>query len=247
MRIGSRMSDERAEYLTRKYGLNKPPQRHNTIATTLLLGELLSTELYNWKPGSGGLVWLFDPATNEDLSAVATRHMADLRAGLLAGTMAPLSAVGCAEVNQRHDTIWVHVVGSPRLTAVKATEGDVAAFAASFQATWRAVVDGLGPSSCEVKLARWCDDKTQFLPYHCGSYLLLIPACGQCRQHTILTANDGRVINEIVAHERLSLAAELPQHIAADQGRPRWRHVLFSLWQALCEAARRLSSVWRSR
>ena len=210
MKIGNGIDDDRAEYLSAKYGLNQPPQRENTILTTLLMGELLSTELNNWRPGEKAMVWLFDEANNPDLAAVAARHLADLRAGLLDKTIAPLSAVGCAEVNHRHDTIWVHVPGSPRLATVKATERDVAAFAQSFQATWRAVVDGLTGRHCEFKLAGWCDDQLQFWPHHVGVYLLLIPACGQCRQHATISANDGHILNAITAHESLRAAPELP-------------------------------------
>jgi hypothetical protein len=234
------MNPARRAALVHKYGLDLPPDPQNTVATTLLTAELLGTEMYNQRPGEMGVLWLFDYMQNQELAAIAARSYHELKSGMLAGTIAPLmSVVGAPD---RDDTVFVWVVGSPRLTAVRATKRDVADFAASFLATWRTAVADMRAADCQLRLAQWCDDKIAYLPHHMGKYIVLIPSCDNCRQHTFQAATDGHTLAIMAAHEAAPAAG--CNSTPAPTGRT---GLVGALRADLRNVLRRLWIVWRCR
>ena len=186
------IDQDRRDYLSAKFpdmAAPRPPgPALNPAVQTVIAAQQI--EARGFTRGTDWHQWLFDPARNPRMHAIATKAHREMRLGISAGD------IDCDALNDPNQVL-VHFVGSKQVFAVPRGKS-----ADRFGAILRrhdATQPFCDEANCSIQIADECGPSTMLMALLFGGVLLIFECCGMCHHVARELTTDGYKVSEMDA------------------------------------------------
>jgi hypothetical protein len=201
------------DYLTKKYGIDKPPAERNDIVDAIVDAEEIAAQAFGHASDCAAL---FDPVRSPEMYAVADRAMRNLRDAMAFGDVAYDCHDGPDDPFDPGDlddaAAYINFVGDRRLFVCRRGEHRRGPDYFADMLHVMSEVHPLWEVPCNVNLTLDCRGAkaTRLYPLVRGQFVLLFVCCSHCLAHAGHTAQMGYTLSEMEARARVGLPLAEP-------------------------------------